>query len=246
MSRIASSVSRSGAAALLAALAMALAGCFTISQAEYPLVETVPAPAGTATRVAISGFSAMFTTYTPVYGYATVWRREPGYYRHGRYHHGVDYPETVTTTTYVPRTDETKDYAEMAQDALEGAGFIVSADNAAYRVDVKFSGPVTCGADTAWEALTMICSLLTADYTAETWTARLKITDNSSGRVVLMKTYEQRYHAAVWGLVPLFSPLAADEVGGNYIKRWCLAALTERTAADATAFLASVSKEDGK
>ena len=227
--------------AVAAASAALLTGCFTVSQSEFPAVEMTKARDGTATRVALSGFEALFTTYTPVYGYSTVWRSAPGYYRHGRYHYGADYPETVSTTTYIPRTDVSRDYAEMAQDSFEAAGFVVAATNAQYMVNVKFSGPETEDGDRAWEALTLIFSLLTADYTAETWSARLKITDMSTGRVMLLQTYEQRYHAAVWGLVPLFSPLAADAVEDTYIKRWCLSALTCRAVADATAFLSGAS-----
>lgn len=236
---------RLAAAAAVALSAAVLAGgCFTVSQSEFPQVEMSKAPAGEPVRVAISGFEAIVTTYTPVYGYATVWHSGPGYYRHGRFYRGADYPETVSTTTYIPQSELTKAYAEMAQDGLEAAGFVVASDRAKYIVDVKFSGPAVADGDKALEVAGMVFSLLTTDFTRETWQARLKVTDAASGRVVLMQNYEQEYHATAVGLIPLFGPLAAETVGDGYIRNWCLSALTQRTVADATAFIAGAG--DGK
>jgi len=216
-----------------------LAGCFTVTQSEFPEVQMQPAPKDAVVRIQLSGFETTFTSYLPVYGYSTMWVSEPGYYRRGRYYGGWSHPETVSTTTYVPRTELTTAYAEMAQDAAESAGFVVSPTNAQYAVDVKFSGPVVTDGDRVAEAACMLLSLLTADYTAETWSARLKITATASGKVVFLRSYEQKYSASAWGLVPLFGPLSADVVSSGYSKNWCLSALTRRTMADATAFMAA-------
>ena len=215
-----------------------LAGCFTVSQTEYPSVADVKAPEN-AGAIALSGFEATVTSYVPIYGYATVWRSDPGYYRHGRYHYGRSYPETVSTTTYLPQTDITTAYAEKAQDAFESAGFIVGASNATHIVDVKFSGPAVTDGDRFAEFATLVLTLLTADRTDEVWSARMKITDSASGKVVFSRVYEQDYSAVSWGLVPLFGPLSADAVQSSYSKNWCLSALTDRAVADATAFLAA-------
>ena len=85
----------------------------------------------------------------------------------------------------------------------------------------------------------MLFTAFTVDRTRDVWSARLKITDAASGKVLFMNRYEQEYTATVFGLVPIFSPLSADVVQGGYIKNWCLSALTDRAVADATAFLSS-------
>ena len=227
------------ASAVPAAVAgMLLSGCSTLAKSDYPAVEMTSAkPAGRS--IAISGFETTYTTYTPVYGYSTVWGATPGYYRHGRYYGGYLYPQTMSTTTYVPETGITAAYAEKAQDAFEGAGFVVGSTNAQYIVDVKFSGPVITDGDRMAEAATVILTLFTADYTCETWTARLKITETATGKVVFLKNYAQEYYATVWGPIPIFSPFSADAVESAYAKSWSLSALTERTVSDATAFLAT-------
>ena len=227
------------ASAVPAAVAgMLLSGCFTLAQSDYPAVALTSAqPAGR--RIAISGFEATYTTYTPVYGYSTVWGATPGYYRHGRYHGGYLYPQTMSTTTYVPETGITPAYAEKAQDAFESAGFVLGQTNAQYIVDVKFTGPIITDGNRMAEAATVLLSLLTADYTCETWTARLKITEVATGKVLLLKNYAQEYYATVWGPIPIFSPFSAEAAESSYAKSWSLSALTDRAVADATAFLST-------
>lgn len=220
---------------VIAAAAIAQ-GCFTISQSEYPAVELAQAK-GDDVRISLSGFETTDILYTPVYGYSTVWGGSPGYWHRGHYHGGAIYPQTVSTTTYIPERRISTDFAERAQDAFESAGFIVSATNQAYTIDLKFTGVVKTDADSTREAACMLLSLLTADWTRETWNARLKITDSASGKVLFSRTYSQTYSAAVWGPIPLFSPLSSTEVSDSYIKGWCLSALTDRAVSDATAYL---------
>ncbi len=228
----------------LAALA-AVSGCFTVHHCRYPQVKMSDAPSGRSVRVQISGFEASITSYMPVYGYETVWRRSPGYYRHGHYRYGALYPETYSTTTYVPQTSLTTAYAERAQEALEESGFVVDATNADFRVDVKFSGPAVDDGDRTAEALWLILSGLSADYGAQTWTAKLKVYDAKSSRLLMHHEYSEKYTAAVWGPIPIFSPACSDQTSGNVMQNWCLSALTDRIMADATAFMASDSASEG-
>ena len=139
----------------------------------------------------------------------------------------------------MPETGITPAYAEKAQDAFESAGFVLGQTNAQYIVDVKFSGPIITDGNRMAEAATVLLSLLTADYTCETWTARLKITEVATGKVLLLKNYAQEYYATVWGPIPIFSPFSAEAAESSYAKSWSLSALTERAVADATAFLAT-------
>ena len=54
---------------ILIAPIVLLAGCFTLKQTEMPSVQFSRAPEGRDVAVAVSGFAATITTYTPVYGY---------------------------------------------------------------------------------------------------------------------------------------------------------------------------------
>lgn len=218
---------------------LGLSGCLAVHQTDYPEV-SISAAAANAPAVALSGFEATVTSYIPVYGYATVWNSTPGYYHRGHYHAGWAYPETVSTTTYVPQSQKTTAFAEKAQDALETAGYVVTASNAAYTINVKFDGPVVTDGDRTAEVATVILSLLTTDYTCASWSARLKVTENATGRVVFSQNYVQEYSACAIGLIPLFGPLSCEKVQSDYIQGWCLSALTDRTMADVTAFLSSI------
>ncbi|MBQ1568348.1 MAG: hypothetical protein IIZ70_00410 [Kiritimatiellae bacterium] len=228
---------KSSLKACAAVVAVALAGCFTLTQSDYPAVQA--SKPGPVSAVHLTGFEATVTRFVPIYGYATVWNSTPGYYHRGHYHPGWTYPETVSTTSYIPDTRLTTAYVEKAQEAFESAGWTVGSTNATVVVDVAFSGPSVSDSDAVNEFFIMLFTAFTVDRTRDVWSARLKITDAASGKVLFMNRYEQEYTATVFGLVPIFSPLSADVVQGGYIKNWCLSALTDRAVADATAFLSS-------
>lgn len=215
----------------------ALAGCFTVHQTEYPQVQMTKSSEPDM-GVQLSGFEATVTSYVPVYGYQTVWYREPGCYHHGRFYSGGYHPTTTSTTTYVPQTNQTTVFVERAQDALEGSGFVVNAPNARYRVEVKFSGPVVTDEDETVQALWVLLSALSANYSAQTWSAKLKIYEVATNKLVFSHDYSQKYSAAVWGPLPILSPAGATATDYNTMQSWCLTALTDRALADATAYLA--------
>ena len=61
---------------------LAFAGCFTIFESEYPVVE-MAAAGGADIKVQLSGFEAAVTTYEVLYGYETSYRY---HYEIGRAH----------------------------------------------------------------------------------------------------------------------------------------------------------------
>ena len=107
-------------------------------------------------------------------------------------------------------------------------------------MDVTFEGPFITDDERTLEWVWMLCSVLSAEYSAQTWTAKLRIYDNKTGRVVFTRDYAQKYDNVVWS--PLFFIGLAGYTRNtyNYMQSWCLTALTDRVVADATAFLASV------
>lgn len=220
------------------ALSCGLAGCFTVSHSVYPEVAFTAAPADRAPVVTISGFEATVTTYTAIHGYSTGWHYAPGFYRHGRYRPGGVYPTTYSTTTYLPHTEITTAYAERAQDAFESAGYVVSPTGAQYRVEVKFSGPAVSDGDRTKEVLWLLCTVFTTDYGTQTWSARMKIYETATNRLVFSHDYVEKYEALVWGPIPIFSPAGSDQTDYGTMQNWSLSALTDRVVADATAFLA--------
>ena len=217
---------------------LAFAGCFTIFESDYPAVEM--AAAGNADiKVQLSGFEAAITTYEIVYGYETAYRYHSPY---RRYHYGYWAPSTVMTETYIPQSRPTSAFIDRATEILELNGFNTKTDKPEYRVEVKFDGPFVSDGERAAEAAWTIFSLLTADYGVHTWTAKLKIYDVATGKLLMHYDYSERYSALVWGPIPLFSPAGSDKTSANSMQRWCLMALTDRAMADATAFLSSVGK----
>lgn len=219
------------------ALAALLAGCFTVHRSDFPDVAMTRAPEGREVSVKLAGFEATVVSYLPVYGYETVWQERVYRDRHGRLRDGGVHPETYSTTSYIPQTHVTTAFIERAQDKLEDAGFVVGLAESDYLVDVRFTGPMRGEDDTLVQCLWLFCSLLSADYGTETWSARLRISDAKTGRVLMHRDYTQKYAAAVWGPIPIFSPAAATATDSGVMQDWVLAALTDRALADATQFL---------
>lgn len=219
-----------------------LAGCFTIRQTEMPETQMTRAPEGRDVKVALSGFAAMLTEYIPVYGYETVYVDHGWYGRRGpRGRRGGWYGghfETATTETLIPQTRANEAFRLRAQATLEENGFLLRASPADYTVDVTFAGPFVSSSETAKEWAWMLCSVLTTEYSVQTWTAKLKVYDSKTGRVLFHEDYTQTYEDLV------FSPLFFVGLAGygentyGYMQNWCLTALTDRAMAAATAFLA--------
>ena len=228
------------------ASAVLLAGCFTVRQTEMPQVRMTMAPEGRDIKVAVSGFAALLTEYIPVYGYETVYVDRGGYYgrrgRRGRGWYGGGHFETATTETLIPQTRTNGAYLNRAQSTLEEHGFLVRASPAAYTVDVAFEGPFVSSSETAAEWAWMLGTVLSTEYSVQTWTAKLKIYDNATGRVLYHEDFRQTYEDLV------FSPLLFIGLAGytentyNYMQNWCLTALTDQAMAASTAFLANQAK----
>ena len=216
----------------------ALAGCFTFNETPYPETVLTSLAEGKELAIQLQGFAAVVTEYVPVYGYDTLWvdggPRPYGWSR--------GYYRTVTSATYVPQARESNVFAQRAVTLAESAGFTTKATKPDYIVEVNFAGPSVTDGERGLEAVWAICTLLTADYSVQTWTAHLKIYDNATGKLVFNHEYAQRYEVTVWGPLPLLSPAGATKNTFNAMQSWCLTALTDRTMADAAAFLAPKAK----
>ena len=220
---------------LILALSILLApifiGCWSFNVTEYPAVTSVALPPGTNVVLGVNGFAATLTDYAALQGFQTVY--VPGHC--GRRHYHPGYFTTVSTVSYVPQTRTTDAYLLRAKDAFERAGFAVGAATPDWTVDVAFAGPFQTNEDALKELGWLVGTLFLCDYSAESWTAQLRVRDNRTGRLVYHNDYVQRYEANVFGLIPLFSVASATETSSAFMQGWCLGALTDRIVADVTA-----------
>ena len=222
------------------ACALALSGCFTWHETAPVQVQMSQAPKDRETKLALSGFAATITEYVPVYGYQSYYvDGGPVWGRHGRRGCYPGHYETARTETLIPKIEKTEVFLRRAQNILEDNGFLLRAAPADYNVDVTFEGPFVSDDELSVEYAWMFCSVLSAEYSVQNWTAKLRIYDNKTGRVVFAREYAQKYDNVVWS--PLFFIGLAGYTRNtyNYMQSWCLTALTDRTMADATAFLSS-------
>lgn len=216
-------------------MAVALAGCWTVRETEFPAVAEGKLPPGKEVRVQLAGFDAAVTSYLPVYGYETVSGWGGPWY--GRRRYGGYRMETVSTTTFVPQVSKTSAYRNLAADALEKGGCILQAAEPTYRIEVRFEGPFDEDGDGWAKFGWMVCTIFTANYDAQTWTAKLKIHDCKTGKLVYANEFSQRYETVVWGPIPIFSPGCSEKTAASYMQNFCLTALTDRTVADALDYL---------
>ena len=226
---------------LACACTLVLGGCFTWHETAPVQTQMSKAPAGREITIALSGFAATLVDYIPVYGHQTYYvEGGPVWGRHGRRGWYPCFNETATTETLIPKFEKTEVFRTRARNLFEDSGFLLRAAPTDYNVDVVFEGPFITDDEQSLEWVWMLCSVLSAEYSVQTWTAKLRIYDNKTGRVVLSREYAQKYDNVVWS--PLFFVGRAGYTRNtySYMQSWCLTALTDRAVADATAFLASV------
>ena len=215
-------------------LATLLAGCFTLQETPYPETAMSALPEGKELSVQLRGFKAVVTEYLPVYGYDTIWvEGRP----RGRYGWTPGHYRTITTSTYIPQVSESDVFMQRAKTLAESSGFTTMAQQPDYIVDVAFEGPFVTDSERGVSAMWMLLSLLSADYSVQTWAAKLKIYNNKTGKLVFHQDYVQRYETKVFGLIPLFGIASCAETTFDYMQGWCLSALTDRVVADVTAIL---------
>ena len=219
---------------------LCLSGCWTVREADHPVIEVNKLPEGRDVRVQVAGFDATVITYETAHGYTTVTGFTPGYYdRHGYYRGGGIGMTTYQTTEFIPHAEATSVYRDRATDALERAGCVLQTKDPQYRVEVRFEGPFFESGDIWAAAGWMICTIFTANYDALTWSAKLKIHDMKTGKLVHERVFTERDEAVVWGPIPIFSPACSSRNSASVMTDICLTALTDRTVAEAVSFLSA-------
>ena len=218
-------------------ISLCLAGCWTVRETDHAVPPISSLPAGKETKVRVSGFESTVMTYDMAYTYGTGnvggWYDYRGCYRSG-FGSGM-----YSSTTYIPRVEETKVYQDRATDLLEHAGCIVKAKDPQYGIEVRFDGPFFESGDAWAEVGWLVCTILTADFQAQSWTAKLRIHDLGTGKLLHEKDIVERDEAVVWGPIPLISPSTSPRTSPGTMKEKCLSALTDKAVAEAIAFLST-------
>ena len=214
-----------------------LSGCWTVRETDHAVPPIGSLPSGREPKVQVSGFEATVMTYDTAYTYGTG--NVGGWYDYrGCYRGGFDMG-MYSSTTYIPRVEETKAYLDRATDLLEHAGCIVKAKDPQYGIEVRFDGPFSEPGDTWAEAGWLVCTILTADFQAQNWAAKLRIHDLGTGKLLHEKDIVERDEAVVWGPIPLISPSTSPRTSSGTMKEKCLSALTDKAVAEAIAFLST-------
>ena len=230
---------------IIAAGALALCGCWTITRTATPEVETARAAAN-APALSVDGFVSQEIEYVPSYGWSTVYVEHWGGPRHR--HAGWGHYESVPVTTYVAREYESDAYTRMARKGLEDCGFLVNGPKAAFIVSADFAGPYAPeGSD--WRAAAVdLCSLFFAWYEATGWELDLRIREAATGRVVFSHRYSQEFSCSAFSPFWIFGIAAHRETDVSWQSAWCKTMLVRRAVADVSAFFAAAAggqKTDG-
>lgn len=220
---------------LCSALLLA-AGCFTISQSEFPSVALTQV---NAPKVQVEGFQSSVIDYTPIFSTSTYMVDGPGWYggpHRRRPWHGP-YMGSYTTATYMPTLRNTDVFLQRAMTDLEKSGCILRAQPAKYTVSGSFNGPVYAETAGLKSLGVFLGSILSARFEMVTYLCDVKVYEVASGKLVFSQSYAQDYFASGWSPIPIFGIMEFEKVEGDYMRTWCLSALVDRAMADVTRFL---------
>ena len=210
-----------------------LSGCWTLSETDYP--EIAITHAASTNTISVVGFTAVLTEYESVHGFRSVY--VPGYY--GRHYYEGGHYEIVPSIEYVPQLRSTDMFRRRAQDEFEKAGFTIAPGISDRTIEVTFEGPIVTDSDDLWKLAWNVGTIFFCDAGTTRWTARLRIRETRTGKLLFHHDYTQSYETKSIGLLPLFCASSNGKLRAEYMQSWCLSALTDRAIADATAFLAT-------
>ena len=211
------------------AISILFAGCWTVSETEYPDVEVARLPAGKAASVSFSGFEVELQKFVPVEGHEQMKTNAAD---------RVDGPcvraNNATNQFYMTRNTATRKLIDRASVGMERKGFEIKTGAPQYVVDMKYEGPFDRDYDAfKWLGLS-VCTLFTADKNVQTWTGELKVYDRATKKAIFEKSYTNEYSVAVWGPIPIASPACHPQITCTACSSAALSMLTDEAIADAS------------
>ena len=217
---------------VVGAFSALFAGCWTISETEYPDVEVARLSRGKTVSVAFDGFAADVPKYWPVEGHEQMKTNADD---------RVDGPcvrdNNSTNEYYMSRNTISRKLIDRASVGMERKGFDIGFHRPQYMVKMDFNGPVERDYDTFKQLGLGICTLLTAEKESESWTGHLQVFDCSSKKQVFERYYTNDYSVTVWGPIPVASPACHKKITPSACNSWVLTAMTDEAIADASKFL---------
>jgi len=210
-----------------------LAGCWTISETEYP---TVAVKEGNGVRVKLSNFRTGLTRYRAVEGHESMSGTEADDVQLAQD------PEAHTETSGALKVAPSNRLVVRTVAELKRKGFVMDTKKPQYVIELAYKGPVWPENDVWHQAWFGFCTLFTAEDVSVTWSAQLKVRDGATNKLLYKKDFDQTYDVTAWGPIPVGSPAfcgKASSVGAN---SWALTALTDQAVADAAAFIAGRGK----
>jgi len=217
-------------AVFLCTLSLLVAGCWTVSETEYP---TVSVTGSKGVRVRLANFRTGVYEYMPVEGHESMTANATDELLIGQAR------TTQTETSWRMQYAASGRLVSRMVAELKRKGYVIDMKTPQYVIDVKFSGPEFPGQDALRQLGYCICTLFTAENMVVSWTATLKVRDGVSNKVLYRKDLEQIYDATAWGPIPVASPACCKKISHAGVNSWALTALSDRALADATAFIAS-------
>ena len=214
-------------------ISLLFAGCWTVSEPEFPEVEVSRLPAGKTASVSLSGFGVELQKYVPVEGHEQM-KTNSG--------DRVDGPcvksSSATNVFYATRNTVSSKLMDRVSIGLERKGFEIKTMKPQYVIDMKYEGPFDRDCDALkWIGLSL-CTIFTADKNVETWTGRMRVFDYAAKKQLFERHYTNECAVSVWGPIPVASPACHPRITCTACSSWALTAMTDEAIADASKFIA--------
>ena len=214
-------------------ISLLFAGCWTVSETEYPDVEVTRLPQGKTVSVSLSGFAADVQKYWPVEGHEQMKTNAAD---------RVDGPcvkdSSSTNIYYMSRNTVSRKLIDRASVGLERKGFEIKTSKPQYVVDMEFQGPFDRDYDTLKQLGLAVCTICTMEKDCERWTGHLQVFNRANNKQIFERYYTNEYSVAVWGPIPIASPACHEKITPSACNSWVLTAITDEAMADASKFLA--------
>lgn len=223
---------------VVCAVALLLAGCWTVSETEYPNVQVSRLAKGKNVSVAFAGFEADLQSYLLIEGHESMLTNLED---------RVDGPcvkeNCDTNKYYCVSSTVSRRLMNRAAEGMERKGFTILRRDANYTIELKFFGPTGRDYDALKQLGMMICTIFTAEKNYESWSAKLRVYEGNVGKkCVFEKDYTQEYTITAWGPIPIASPACHPQITDTAASSWVLTALTDCAIADASKFLTGETK----
>ena len=224
--------------ALVGLLSAALAGCWTVSETEFPQVEVKQAPVGKTVKVKLANYRTGVYNYALVEGHEAMSNSCAQASNEEAKRQQAEYVDR--TMSWGLQNSASGRLVSRSIAELERKGYKIDRETPDYIIELKFANG---SEDHVLRQIGyLICTLFTCEKNESNWKATLTVYDSTHTKALYTKDYEQDYEVTVWGPIPVASPACSRKISDHAGHSWALTALSDRALADATAFIAAQKK----